>query len=354
MHRKNYVETALDALNAGDVYTPIPERGSPTQKKLLRELEKLRVGMMKREMEETRIIEQNKLAIAGVAHDIKTPLALISGYAECMRDGMDDRDYLALISEKTEQMNGLVLNLVETSQHEMTEIPKLRDLVAAKMFFGGVLEKYEPLAKQKNITYRVKKIPAAKLYIDRRDIERVMQNVVTNAVKYTDEGGRITVSFAKKNAFLEIKIKDNGRGIDKKNLPFVFDKFFMEDSSRTDSKSSGLGLYVARNIVRKHGGEITVKSVKGKGTTFTVSIPEYGDPSTLTQRFEAQPKRVKVPVLFFFGFLLSPVFRIIRYFETQRIATLLTGILGLPLFVLLWPLDVACEALYNKMMFAVE
>ena len=130
--KKRYVLEAVDALCAGDVATPIRERGGPSQKKTLRRLEELRKNMLEREVREAKIVEQNKLAIASVAHDIKTPLALIAGYTECLGDGMDDKDYLALIGEKTEQINQLVLKLVDTSQQEINEIPKLRDLVDAR------------------------------------------------------------------------------------------------------------------------------------------------------------------------------------------------------------------------------
>ena len=134
--RKNYVQTAVDALNAGDLSTPIEPRGTASQRKILRGLEKLRVAYLEQQIAHARAIEQNKLAIASVAHDVKTPLALISGYAECLQDGMDDKDYLALITEKTEQLNGLVLKLVETSKHEIDSIDSLKEKVNTRTFLG--------------------------------------------------------------------------------------------------------------------------------------------------------------------------------------------------------------------------
>ena len=136
--RKNYVQAAVDALNAGDLSTPIEPKGTAAQRKIMRGLEKLRVTALEQQIAHARAIEQNKLAIASVAHDVKTPLALISGYAECLQDGMDDKDYLALITEKTEQLNGLVLKLVETSKHEIDEIDSLKEKVNTRAFFGAV------------------------------------------------------------------------------------------------------------------------------------------------------------------------------------------------------------------------
>ena len=186
--RKNYVQTAVDALNAGDLSTPIEPRGTASQRKILRGLEKLRVAYLEQQIAHARAIEQNKLAIASVAHDVKTPLALISGYAECLQDGMDDKDYLALITEKTEQLNGLVLKLVETSKHEIDSIDSLKEKVNTRTFLGGVLGKYEALAKTKNISYKVHHIPSAEIYADRKELERVFQNLLFRAQRQVLRG----------------------------------------------------------------------------------------------------------------------------------------------------------------------
>lgn len=352
--RKNYVQIAVDALNDGDISTPIEPRGSASQRKILRALEKLRVKTLEQQIAHARAIEQNKLAIASVAHDVKTPLALISGYAECLQDGMDDKDYLALITEKTEQLNGLVLKLVETSKHEIEEIDSLKEKVNTRTFLGGVLDKYEALAKTKNISYKVHRIPSAEIYADRREMERVFQNLVSNAVKYTEEGGKIDISFERNGRFFIAKVKDTGKGIDKKNIPYVFDKFFMEESSRTDSKNSGLGLYVAQNIARRHGGEIKVKSRKGKGSCFSVSIPELPDETTKTQKFESMPKHLKIVLMIAFCWFLPWFLRIRRFFETRRTGTLAVGLLSIALWVFMFLVDIMSEALYNKIVIAMD
>ena len=352
--RKNYVQAAVDALNAGDLSTPIEPKGSASQRKIMRGLEKLRVTVLEQQIAHARAIEQNKLAIASVAHDVKTPLALISGYAECLQDGMDDKDYLALITEKTEQLNGLVLKLVETSKHEIDEIDTLKEKVNTRAFLGAVLGKYEALAKGKNISYKVRHIPSAEIYADRRELERVFQNLVSNAVKYTEEGGKIVVSFGHNGKFFLVKIRDTGKGIEKKNLPYVFDKFFMEESSRTDSRNSGLGLYVAQQIAHRHGGEIRVRSKKGKGSVFTVSIPELPDGTTPTQRFEQLPKLLKVILILLFCYIMPWLLRFMRYFESWRPGTLITAVCNLVLWPFVFMNDIWSEILYNRIVFAID
>ena len=267
---------------------------------------------------------------------------------------MDDKDYPALITEKTEQLNGLVLKLVETSKHEIEEIDSLKEKVNTRTFFGAVLDKYEQLAKTKNISYKVRRIPSAEIYADRRELERVFQNIVSNAVKYTDEGGKIEVSFERNGRFFVVKVKDTGRGIDKKNLPYVFDKFFMEESSRTDSKNSGLGLYVAQTIAHRHGGEIKVRSKKGKGSTFSVSIPELPDETTPTQKFESMPKGTKVALIASFCFVMPWFLRFMRYFESRRLSTLITGLCCLVLWIFMFMYDIWSEILYNKIVIGMD
>ena len=338
--RKNYVQAAVDALNAGDLSTPIEPKGTAAQRKIMRGLEKLRAAALEQQIAHARAIEQNKLAIASVAHDVKTPLALISGYAECLQDGMDDKDYLALITEKTEQLNGLVLKLVETSKHEIDEIDSLKEKVNTRAFFGAVLSKYEALAKGKNISYKVRHIPSAEIYADRKELERVFQNLVSNAVKYTEEGGKIVISFGHNGKFFLVKV--------------IFDKFFMEESSRTDSKNSGLGLYVAQQIAHRHGGEIKVKSKKGKGSVFTVSIPELPDETTPTQRFEQLPKLLKVILIFMFCFIMPWLLRFMRYFESWRPGTLITAVFNFVLWPFVFMNDIWSEILYNRIVFAID
>ncbi len=352
--RKNYVQLAIDAMNDGDVSTPIVPRGTAAQRKMLRSLEKLRVAALEQQVRQARAIEQNKLAVASVAHDVKTPLALISGYAECLQDGMDDKDYLALISEKTEQLNQLVLKLVDASKHEIEEMDFLREEVDTRTFVGGVLTKFEQLARNKNISYKIKHIPSARILVDRRDIERVFQNIISNAVKYTEEGGKIEVSFKRDGRYFIARVKDTGRGIDKKNLPYVFDKFFMEEASRTDSKNSGLGLYVADTIARRHGGWIKVRSKKGKGSCFSIGIPELEDKTTRTQKFEQCPKFAKVTVYVLFCWILPWLLRILRFTETNRTATLVVGILCVWLWPIAFLFDIMSEIIYNRLVLAME
>ena len=154
--------------------------------------------------------------------------------------------------------------------------------------------------------------------------------------------------------YLMIMVRDNGKGISKRNLPYVFDKFYMEDSSRTDSRSSGLGLYIAKDIAKKHGGDITVRSREGKGSLFTLSIPEVSNSGKLAQRFEALPRPVKLILLLCFGWILSFVLRMARVAEKKNVSTLIIGIFSLPFFLFVSAADFISELVYNKMTLAMD
>lgn len=239
--------------------------------------------------------EKRKVMIASVAHDLKTPLAVISGYAESLSDGMDDKDYTSLILQKTEEMNSQVLTLVESSRNEIQSIGSIKESVLFGEFFKTEALKYEKLAQSKKLTFIVKGAPYVTVYANRQQLARVLQNLISNAIKYTPSGGKIVVKAKKVGKEVRVIVRDNGSGISGESLPFIFDKFYMEDKSRTVSGSNGLGLYITKEIIDDLSGVIEVKSKKEKGSRFVVRIPiEEGKiRRTITEAFDALPHNVK-------------------------------------------------------------
>lgn len=141
------------------------------------------------------------------------------------------------------------------------------------MLFGKIMEKVCPLAESKNIKLKVGKIPSERIRADEQQMERVMQNLVSNAVKYSPEGSTVKVRFHRWGKKLVICVQDHGIGISKESQPLIFDQFYTEDKSRSSGNSQGVGLYVVKGIVSEHGGTIYVSSKKGKGSTFYVQLP---------------------------------------------------------------------------------
>lgn len=341
-------------LQEGNIYEPIKEEGVGVYRAISKRLETLRLMLVKYHDIETESARRNNMAIASVAHDMKTPLTIIAGYAECLSDGMDDKDYPALILQKTEQMNNMVHGLVEESHQARENPPSKMTLHDAKSYFPDTFERLIPLAEQKGIQLKVKRAPSAQLRFDPYQFGRVLQNLITNAIKYSEAGTTIKVSFKLWAKTLRIRISDQGIGISKESLPFIFDQFYTEDKTRSDASSNGLGLYITKEIVRSHGGSISVTSKKGKGTTFTVILPvepNIEEKATLTGRFDGLRLWQKLSTELFFGWLMASLYRIVRFFETRNTSTFMFGMLCIALFPFAWIIDFLSICVYGRIAF---
>ena len=351
------IEANLMKLQEGNIYEPIKTEGAGVYHAINRRLETLRLMLVKYNDAIAEGERRNNMAIASVAHDMKTPLAIIAGYAECMSDGMDDKDYPTLILQKTEQMNDMVLSLVAESREALENRPESMTLHNARLYLSGAFDRLKPVAERKGIKLKVKRAPNAKIRIEPKKFGRVLQNLITNAIKYSPAGTTIRVSFKLWAKTLRISIKDEGEGISKESLPFIFDQFYMEDKSRVDSSSNGLGLYITKEIVREHGGNISVASKKGKGSTFTVIIPiepNIEEKLTMTGRFDRLHLWQKLSTEAFFGWFMASFYRIVRYIETRNTSTLMFGVLCIALFPFAWIIDFLSICVYGRIAFLAD
>lgn len=310
-------------------------------------------------VEKQLISERNKsrLAIAGAAHDLKTPLSIISGAAECIKDGLDDKDYLQIISEKAAQMSETVATIVDVARQETRAEKTLKEWVSAREFFRTQILRHKSLADARKIKLKIEKIPKIDIEIDVTKMSRVIQNLITNAVKYTPEGGKITVSFGYSlgvsHRKLKVTVADNGRGVAKENLPFVFDKFYMEDASRSHG-GSGLGLYVAKDIVEEHGGSIGVKNRLGGGSKFWFSLPLAEKRLREEEKRKRLPRGVRVLLTCLFFFAEPWVYRFVKFFRTFHAATLFGAWFSIPFFMFMWMVDAISVAVYDKPVFLAD
>lgn len=358
MNKKQSIklEKTLARFQDGDLYSPVETEGAGEYHSIATRLEALRVSMLKLKDEVATTSNRANKSIASVAHDMKTPLAIISGYAECISDGMNDKDYPSLIIQKAEQMNEMVINMVEASNAEIKKQSEHKTLHATKNMFGKIIEKLRPLATAKNIKLKVGKIPDVNVRVDEGQMERVVQNLVSNAVKYSPENSVVKITARKRGREFVLSVKDNGVGISKESLPYVFDQFYTEDKSRSNGNSQGVGLYVVREIMKEHGGRVSVKSKKDKGSTFAMALPVEYDDSNLpfTDKFDQMPLIVKLVVEMLFGWAMTYIYRFTKYSQTRQLHTLVTGLLSFALFVLMWPIDFISVAVYGKPTFLAD
>jgi len=229
--------------------------------------------------EQEKLDSMRKEFVADVSHELKTPITSIMGYADTLIesdvDEVNKKKFLERISSEAKRMSKLVADLLILSKYDTAKIKiektefDLGELVKY-IFEGQTIE-----MQKKNLTgecYVTADVPP--VFADRSGIERVVINILSNAIKYTDDGGNITVyvGFVYNDAY--IKIKDNGRGIPEKDLEKIFERFYRVDKARTrESGGTGLGLSIAKEILEQNDSRIDIKSEVGKGTDVIIRIP---------------------------------------------------------------------------------
>ena len=220
---------------------------------------------------------------AHVAHELKTPLAVIRGELELAVDQIDetvmDKKILEDCLEEIDQMIRIVKDLLLIARVDYNpQILKFEDL-EINGFLSEILEHTKILASDKQINVIMDKTPKG-LFVsgDKVHLRRLFLNIIINAIKFTPPMGTIRISIQKDRHFLNVGIEDSGEGIAREFLPKIFDKFFHIDKDETTSEiGSGLGLSIALSIAKAHQGDITVTSELGKGSKFVVTLPLTDD-----------------------------------------------------------------------------
>jgi signal transduction histidine kinase len=215
--------------------------------------------------------------IADIAHELRTPLSNLKGYLEAIGDGVikPGSGTIHSLDEEANLLSRIVDDLQELSLAEAGELK----LHCQKQDIGKLLEKViaarQTQAKVKGITISAdlpQRLPRVK--IDAHRIGQVLLNLIDNAITHTPKGGTITITASKLDNWLEIAVKDTGKGIPANDLPYVFERFYRVDKSRARTTGGvGLGLAIAKSLVEAHGGQIEVQSQEGKGSRFSFTLP---------------------------------------------------------------------------------
>lgn len=219
--------------------------------------------------------------VANVSHDLRTPLAAIQGYIETILIKADTlsederKKYLLTIFNSTERLKTLVAELFELSKLEARETKPNPETFSIAELVQDIQQKNKVIAGQKNIQVEVNfpyDLPL--VYADIGMMERVIQNLLDNAIKFTSENGKIFIKLTAGVDAVQFEIQDNGLGIDQNELPHIFDRYHRRDrSSRKDNEGLGLGLTIVKRILEVHNVDIDVKSSQDSGTTFSFYIP---------------------------------------------------------------------------------
>jgi signal transduction histidine kinase len=219
--------------------------------------------------------------LATMSHELRTPLTSVIGYSEMMLEGLggpltaEQREYLGIIMEKGESLLQLISSILDISKIEAGRVKLVIQEVDLGQVMRDAVATVMPLARKKGLKVAWEPTALPRVHCDREKVRQCLINLVSNAVKFTQAGGRVSLEARPlPGEKVGLVVTDSGIGIAAPDLPRVFEVFYQVDSSSTrEYGGAGLGLAIVKSYVEAHGGEVTVESAVGQGTTFTLVLP---------------------------------------------------------------------------------
>ena len=218
--------------------------------------------------------------VANVSHDLRTPLASLNGYLETLMlkdgslSGSERRAYLETASRHADRLTKLVYDLFELAKLDAHELTPQREPFLLTELIQDVIQKFKLRAQQANVMIEADDAPDIPFVnADIGMIERVLDNLIDNALQHTPSGGSIHLSMETRDSQVTVKVRDTGSGISSEVLPHIFDRFYRKTTADDNRDGAGLGLAIAQRIIEIHGGQLTVSSIINSGSEFNFSLP---------------------------------------------------------------------------------
>lgn len=231
--------------------------------------------------EQKKLEDMRKEFVANVSHELRTPLTTIKSYTETLMDGaLDERDtameFLDIINSETDRMAFLVRDLLQLSRLDNNQYTLNLSRININDFIQENIRQNIIHAKNKHQRLYFTPFDSdAYITADKDRVNQVINNIITNAIKYSPEDAEIHVYVTEDSKFYKVTVADTGMGISKEDLPRIFERFYRVDKARSRAMGgTGLGLAIAKNIMESHGGTITAESEYGKGTAMTMWFPK--------------------------------------------------------------------------------
>ncbi|WP_409252405.1 cell wall metabolism sensor histidine kinase WalK [Bacillus sp. SCS-153A] len=229
--------------------------------------------------EQEKIDMERRDFVSNVSHELRTPLTTMRSYLEALADGAwQDEEiaprFLDVTQNETERMIRLVNDLLQLSKMDSKDYRFNKEWIEFVGFFHQIIDRFE-MSKNQNVTFK-RQLPEQALFvdIDKDKLTQVLDNIISNALKYSPEGGLITFKVKEEEEMIIISVSDQGLGIPQDNLTKIFERFYRVDKARSRQMGgTGLGLAIAKEMISAHGGNIWAESKEGKGTTISFSLP---------------------------------------------------------------------------------
>ena len=230
------------------------------------------IRMMVRPVQEA--FDRQRQFVADASHELKTPLAVIGANADVLEGEIGENEYLGYIQSEVKRTDTLVRNLLTLAKMDQEQISVSRETLDLGKVILSVALPFESAVFEEGKQLILNVPEGISCRGDEEMLKQLMVILLSNALKYSDQNGRITIDLSRNGRFKEIRVRNTGEGIASENLSKVFERFYREDASHNrETEGNGLGLAIAGNIVRLHHGKIAVKSVPGQETVFTVTLP---------------------------------------------------------------------------------
>lgn len=277
----NILRLATHHIKEGDLNYSVTSATNDEIGQLCDDFENMRLRLKKLIEDRIKYEEDIKELISNISHDLKTPLTAIKGYSEGLIDGVADtkekqEKYLKTIYMKANDMSILVDELAFYARIDCDTVPYTFSNISLADYFEDCVEdlKLELEVKNIKVIYENFVDHDVKVVADAEQLKRVIHNIIGNSVKYMDKPeGIIKISIKDSGEFVQVDIEDNGMGIAEEDLPFIFDRFYRADASRsTKTGGSGLGLAIAKKVIEDHSGKIWANSKKHEGTTISFTL----------------------------------------------------------------------------------
>ncbi len=276
-----------DAIAQGRLRTRVAVVGRDEVAGLASSFNSMAAQLEEAERKKTELDQLRRDLIAWIGHDLRTPLTSVRALVEALADGVVDDPqtqlrYLRTAKRDIGALSNLIDDLFDMAQLDAGGIKLDRSPNSIADLMSDTIERFHAMAEEKGVTLQGLAAPGVDpVFIDARQISRVLANLVSNAVRHTPRGGRVTLHAYPTRAGVVVEVADSGEGIQPDDMPHIFEQFFRGERSRSRATGgSGLGLAIVKAIVEAHNGQIRVESRVGQGSRFILTLPQTAQAAT--------------------------------------------------------------------------